>query len=111
MVLHFLWKQVNVPGILLPGTTREAGLIGMLVDHMKPVIATCDVVAGRSINADAETSECGSRGGRGLGEEPVWTVFSTSLLPSIALSGLMICELDDRFGVPYWLDSARHMPL
>ena len=99
---------MDVPGILLPGTPREAGLIGMLVDHMNTVIATGDVVAGRSISADAETSECGSRCGRGHGEEPLWTDFATSLSPSIALSGNPIGKRGDRIGVYHWVDSARH---
>jgi hypothetical protein len=90
---------VDVPGILLPGTPREAGLIRMIVDHMKPVIATFDVVAGRSISAWPETSECGSRDGRGHGEEPLWTVVATSLPPSIALNGEPHCTRGDNIGV------------
>ena len=34
VVLHFLWRQMDVPGIMLPGTTGEAGVRGMIVGHM-----------------------------------------------------------------------------
>ena len=44
------------------------------------------VATGRSFVAELEGTACGSASGRGLGEEPVRTVFSTQIPPSIALS-------------------------
>lgn len=47
---------------------------------------TCDVVTGWIVAADVEGSDCQSRPGRGLCEEPVRTDCSTPSPPSIALS-------------------------
>ena len=47
---------------------------------------TCGSIAGRCFRTNVDGSVCGPRRGRGLREEPVRTVFSTQVSPSIALS-------------------------
>ena len=90
VVLQNLWKQVDVPGSLLPGTPREAGVRGILVYGTTHVIETCDGLAGSSISAGVDAREGRSRGRRGLGEEPLWPVLSNPLPSSIAMRGFMI---------------------
>lgn len=85
VVLQLLWTQVDVPGNVLPGTTRE--VIVWRVVCVTPYMAEkCGVVTGRKLAADVEGSLCGARRDCGVCKEPVRTNLASQIPPSIAMS-------------------------
>lgn len=85
MVLHLLWEQVDVPGSLLPGTSREV-IVRTMHSVRANMVEAYACVAGWGLGAYAEGGMSGLRRGRGVCEEQLWSIFSTPIPPSIALT-------------------------
>ena len=76
---------MDVPGNLLPGSTREVVVwrMGYVTLYMSE---KCGVVTGWSLASDVEGRTCGTWRGRGVCEEPVRTNLATPIPTPIALS-------------------------